>query len=81
MAKRGRPRRDVNARRLMKPTVTGSPIYYRSSRGGSWRLSDDDLLFCLDQYADGEPIADICAYFNISTYALYRNIGPYLERR
>lgn len=81
MAKVGRPRRTVDNRRLLKPGVTGSAIYYRNSRGGSWRLSDDDLLFALDQYADGEKIQDICDYFRISSYALYRNIGPYLERR
>lgn len=77
----GRPRRTVDSRKLLKPAVTGKPIYYRNARGGSWRLSDDDLLFALDQYADGEKIADICEYFNISQYALYRNISPYLERR
>lgn len=79
--KRGRPRSAVNNRKLLKPSVTGSPVYYRNSRGGSWRMKDDDVLFALDQYADGEPIVDICEYFNISRYVLYLNIGPYLERR
>lgn len=86
---RGRPRRGVDRakravvakRRLMKPAVTGSPIYYRSARGGSWQLDDLDLLFALDLYDIGKPIAEICEYFGISRDQLYRNISPYLQRR
>ena len=83
-AKRGRPRSGVvrpSDRRLMKPAVTGSPVHYRSSRGGSWQLPDKKLLFALDLYEAGWRVDDICEYFGISKYGLYRNIGPYLERR
>jgi hypothetical protein len=76
----GRPRRTVD-RKLLRPSVTGTPIYYRNSRGGAWRMQDVDLLFALDMYAEGEKIQDIIDYFGISSYTLYKNIGPYLERR
>jgi hypothetical protein len=65
----------------MKPQVTGSPIHYRTSRGGSWMMPEYDLLYALDMYAEGEPIAIICEVLNVSTYKLYKNISPYLERR
>jgi hypothetical protein len=70
-----------SGRKLLKPRVTGQPIYYRTRRGGSWQLSEFDLLYALDQYFDGELIRDICEHFGISSYVLYKNIGPYLERR
>ena len=82
--KRGRPRSEVvrpSDRRLMKPAVTGSPIYYRSTRGGSWKLDDKQLLFALDLYDAGWRVDEICEYFGISKYGLYRNISPYLERK
>jgi len=65
----------------MKPQITGSPIYYRSSRGGSWMMHEYDLLFALDMYSEGEPIAVICEVLRVSKYKLYKNISPYLERR
>lgn len=81
MAKAGRPRRHVSDRKLLVPRVTGSPIHYRSSRGGSWRMPEYDLLYALDMYAEGEPIEDICMILRVSKYKLYKNIGPYLEPR
>jgi hypothetical protein len=81
VAARGRPRRHVSERKLMRPAVTGSPIYYRSSRGGSWRFHEYDLLYALDMYSEGEPILVICETLGCSRYQLYKNISPYLERR
>lgn len=75
------PTRTSSKRKLLRPGVTGSPIYYRNSRGGNWRLHEFDLLYALDMYADGEPIKVICEELNISQYRLYKNIAPYLERR
>jgi hypothetical protein len=71
----------ASKRKLLAPRVTGSPIYYRTSRGGCWRLNEFDLLYLLDMYADGEPIKVICKELNITPYKLYRNLEPYLERR
>jgi hypothetical protein len=68
-------------RKLLAPRVTGSPIYYRTSRGGCWRLEEFDLLYLLDMYAEGEPIKVICETLNITPYKLYRNLEPYLQRR
>jgi hypothetical protein len=71
----------ASKRKLLAPRVTGSPIYYRTSRGGCWRLPEYDLLYLLDMYAEGEPIKVICKELGITPYKLYRNLEPYLERR
>ena len=73
--------RAQSKRKLLAPRVTGSPIYYRTSRGGSWRMNEFDILYMLDMYAEGEPIKVICQELNITPYKLYRNLEPYLERR
>jgi hypothetical protein len=73
--------RTKSERKLLAPRVTGSPIYYRTTRGGCWRLEEFDLLYLLDMYAEGEPIKVICETLNITPYRLYRNLEPYLQRR
>jgi Helix-turn-helix domain of resolvase len=73
--------RVASKRKLLAPRVTGSPIYYRTSRGGCWRLDEFDLLYLLDMYAEGEPIKVICKELGITPYRLYRNLEPYLQRR